>query len=167
MINVTSSDARLTLTKDKWKQPNLWTCYPTAVSILTGIPVEKLIKALGHDGSKVTRPELKEPACREAYTHSEMCFALFNLGYMLGFIAAKEANVDGVVRTNYPEFTTLCSRLGTVPCIIVCKESDDHGHCYAWIDDKVIDPKIGDYVDPAGLYIESLEPLVKIHRSRR
>jgi hypothetical protein len=35
------------------KQPNEWSCLPTAFAIATGIPVADLIKAIGHDGSEI------------------------------------------------------------------------------------------------------------------
>ncbi len=34
------------------EQPNIYACYPTCVSILTGIPLEDIFKILGHDGSE-------------------------------------------------------------------------------------------------------------------
>jgi len=43
--------------------PNRWSCLPTAFAIALDVRTGKLIKWLGHDGSRVVRPELPEPEC--------------------------------------------------------------------------------------------------------
>lgn len=44
------------------RQPNRYACYPTCVSILTGIPLETLFKIIGHDGSNKKGFEYNEVA---------------------------------------------------------------------------------------------------------
>ncbi len=54
------------------KQPNRWSCLPTSFAAILGIEVEGFIRHLGHDGSEILWPMLKEPACRRGF-HIQEC----------------------------------------------------------------------------------------------
>lgn len=58
------------------KQPNRWSCLPTAFALATGHSVQWMFDAIGHDGSEIVWPDLPEPQCRRAFHIQECIFAL-------------------------------------------------------------------------------------------
>ena len=57
-------------------QPNGWSCVPAAFSMASGINVEDLIRATGHDGSA-----LREDGTRQGFSEHEMVDVLYVKGY--------------------------------------------------------------------------------------
>jgi len=53
-------------------QPNNWSCMVTAFAIALGVPVDYIIKILGHDGSEIIFPDLPEPECRRGFHIQEI-----------------------------------------------------------------------------------------------
>lgn len=53
-------------------QPNKWSCLPTAFAIALNLPVEEIIASIGHDGSEIIFPDLKEPYCRRSFHIQEL-----------------------------------------------------------------------------------------------
>lgn len=62
-------------------QPNRWTCLPTAVAMATNSTLEQIFNFLGHDGSKIVRPELSEPYGRIGFHFREMADYCLHAGY--------------------------------------------------------------------------------------
>ncbi len=54
------------------KQPNEWSCLPTAFAIAVGVPVEQLIRQLGHDGSEMLFPGFRKPYCYRSFHVQEL-----------------------------------------------------------------------------------------------
>lgn len=54
------------------KNPNKWSCLPTAFAIALDVSVESVIKFIGHDGSKITHAGLPEPMCRRGFHPQEL-----------------------------------------------------------------------------------------------
>ena len=52
------------------RQPNSWSCAPTAWAMAFNCPVEEVIRELGHDGSRVQWPDEPEPKRRRGF-HSQ------------------------------------------------------------------------------------------------
>jgi hypothetical protein len=53
-------------------QPNKWSCLPTAFATVLDIPVNDLIKEIGHDGSKIVDPMKKDPFGRRSFHIQEI-----------------------------------------------------------------------------------------------
>lgn len=51
-----------------------WHCLLTSFAIATGIPEEKFITSIGHDGSEIVN-DLPEPSCRRGFHHQEIVYA--------------------------------------------------------------------------------------------
>lgn len=134
------------------KQPNGWTCYPTCVSYLTGIPFDALLSTIGHDGSRVIQPERMEPACRESFTYSEMAIALLQHGWFTTAIYAALEHENGEPISAYPSFQVIEGLIANV-CdrVIVTAASKTKGidHCFAWTPSKneLIDPLTGQNIN--------------------
>ena len=53
------------------KQPNGWSCAPTAWAMAFNVPVTTIIQALGHDGGLIQWPDKPEPKCRKGFHFQE------------------------------------------------------------------------------------------------
>jgi hypothetical protein len=63
------------------RQPNRWSCLPTAFAIALDVSYDSIIKAIGHDGSKKIWPGLPEPRCRRSFHIREMIDVCYDLRY--------------------------------------------------------------------------------------
>jgi hypothetical protein len=54
------------------KQPNKWSCLPSAFAMAIDISVETIIEVVGHDGSEIIYPDLDEPYGRRSFHIQEM-----------------------------------------------------------------------------------------------
>ena len=60
-------------------QPNRWSCLATSFAMALGITVEEFIELVGHDGSEILFPDLKEPWCRRGFHVQEAIYQARNL----------------------------------------------------------------------------------------
>jgi hypothetical protein len=120
------------------KQPNKWTCYPTAIAIATGMPLEDIMNALTHDGSK---PSEIHPCGHEGFHQSEIALALLRLGYAL---VSVYASTDS---TNYPSFDEITDLMLIHNCVIVIRLHHGGLHCLAWDGVSIYDPDDGKAID--------------------
>lgn len=75
--------------------PTAWSCLPTAFSMATGIPYEKWIDAIGHDGSLVIFEYLDDPQKRRGFHPQEMIRAALSFG-----IGVTELQVNPTITTD-------------------------------------------------------------------
>lgn len=54
------------------KNPNAWSCLPTAFAIALEVSLEAVLGVVGHDGSEITHAGLPEPLCRRGFHPQEM-----------------------------------------------------------------------------------------------
>jgi hypothetical protein len=54
------------------RQPNKWSCLPTAFAMAMEVELDWLIKQIGHDGSEILYPDLKDPERRRSFHHQEI-----------------------------------------------------------------------------------------------
>ncbi len=54
------------------KNPNTWSCLPTAFAIVLEVSLEAVLGIVGHDGSEITHAGLPEPLCRRGFHPQEM-----------------------------------------------------------------------------------------------
>jgi hypothetical protein len=62
------------------QQPNRWSCMATAFAIALGIPVEKLVEIIGHDGSEIISPA-EEPHGRRGFSAQECIDVALSMGF--------------------------------------------------------------------------------------
>ena len=60
--------------------PNRWSCLPTSFAIVLDIPVSEMIERIGHDGSQLAFPTLREPECRRGFHIQECIDVALSLG---------------------------------------------------------------------------------------
>jgi hypothetical protein len=137
------------------KQPNKWTCYPTAVSILTGIPIQTIIETIGHDGSK----ELIEDGVSGCgFTGPEMSIALIKLGWTLTEILG---NLQVPNYPNLDEIFAFLRRYSDNAIVSIALEGRDHALAWDVHNDILYDPRTGLKIGWDGLKIRSFEILIK------
>jgi hypothetical protein len=128
------------------KQPNRWSCLPTAFAIVLGIPVEKMIKELGHDGSEIIWPGLLEPYCRRSFHIQELIdFCYWRHTHVIQFQAMPTSKPPLVGMVPYPvqlkeetesRMKTLMSRKGVITGVTKSGQT----HAVAWNGEMVLDP---------------------------
>ncbi len=145
----------------KQKQPNKWSCLPTAFAIVLGEPVDNIIKQIGHDGSEIIRPELGEPQCRKGF-HIQECIKVA-LKYGIGVIHIDRYPStivnDTIVDAEYcygNDLDLIIELMEKYDGVLLGK-SFNKPHAVAWSYDKklIIDPKTGESYEYKHFYIET------------
>ena len=62
-------------------KPNRWSCSITAMAMALETPVQHLIEHLGHDGSEIVFPQLKDPMYRRGFHSQELIQLAWDWGY--------------------------------------------------------------------------------------
>jgi hypothetical protein len=70
------------------RQPNHWSCVPTAFAMALNVRVSEFIAHIGHDGSQIIWPTLKEPHCRRGFHVQECIDIAFRAGFSVTPIEA-------------------------------------------------------------------------------
>lgn len=121
------------------KQPNNWSCLPTAFAMILELPVEHLITLIGHDGSEIKYPQLKEPFCRRSFSPHEFFHILLELGYACTPILKEyELGADEEVQCRTSEF--MDNMLRTYSGVICGVTSRGNRHSVAWDRRMIFDP---------------------------
>ncbi len=63
------------------KQPNRWSCWPTAFAMVADVPVEKFFETIRSNGSQIIFPELPEPLNRRSFAFNELLACMVEFGY--------------------------------------------------------------------------------------
>jgi hypothetical protein len=127
------------------EQPNVWSCLPAAFATVTGIPFETLLEKIGHDGSEIMFPDLKDPFRRQAFHHQELVRVLFELGWI---VSTYEFELQAIIDEQhirdikYPDKEAyikkvLFNSFGVI-CAIV--KSTGKYHAVAWDGKQCYDP---------------------------
>jgi hypothetical protein len=54
------------------KNPNAWSCLPTAFANVLDLELDRVLFYLGHDGSEIVRAGLPDPLCRKGFHPHEL-----------------------------------------------------------------------------------------------
>ena len=125
--------------------PNRWSCLPTAFAIALDVRAGMLIKWLGHDGSRVVRPELAAPECYLGFHIQELIGYAWYMGHATTpFEANPRSTVGG--EPHRIEFangndtrilTALYANLGVLTGQSVATGSH---HAVAWDGERIYNP---------------------------
>lgn len=127
------------------KQPNSWSCFPTAFSYILGVDVADLITILGHDGSENLWPQFNPPRCYRGWHIQELVKASLSLGYAVIEISrvmssAPSHNVPDYVNPDIEYFFwTLANSRGVLPVVT----QQGNGHALAYDHNILYDPATG------------------------
>jgi len=122
------------------KQPNGWSCLPTAFAILLDIPVKEIFEFCGHDGSEKVFSNCSDPHCRRSFHIQEMVefclsrqkavvqisrnFCSQNLGGQKYSITRSREDILKLMKEHHGVLTGFVN---------------GHGHAVAWVG-HIIDP---------------------------
>lgn len=130
------------------KQPNEWSCLPTAFGIVTEIPVNDMIMLLSHDGSEIIDPGSTHPW--RAFHPQEIIWALRKEWMIvehcgLAFVVGNEIIPD---RTQFPSVHERFLELRSYTSGVYGYSTANSGHAVAWdhTEGVFIDPKNGDLI---------------------
>lgn len=65
-----------------FKNPNAWSCLPTAFAIALNVDIQHILDYVEHDGSEIIYSDLAEPLCRRGFHPQEMiryCLQVHNI----------------------------------------------------------------------------------------
>ena len=124
------------------KQPNRWSCLPTAFAMLLDITVEEVVVALGHDGSELIYPGHSEPYCRRSFHIQEMIDVC--LLRNIGIVQIERAPVSEALGATYnvpvPK-ARMEFYLSKFPGVLIGVGSiSGKPHAVAWNGSKIFDP---------------------------
>ena len=54
------------------RQPSSWSCAAAAAAMVFDCSIESMFRRIGHDGSEIIFPELRDPACRKGFHMQEI-----------------------------------------------------------------------------------------------
>lgn len=116
------------------KQPNGWSCLPTAFAIVANIDVDLLYKMIGHDGSSIIWPDQREPYCRRAFHVQEVIYAFWEIGLSVTCFSARPT-IENDYEIVYPFDKVLYANEG-----VLTGRVNNQEHAVAWDRSLVIDP---------------------------
>lgn len=114
------------------KQPNLFSCFPTAFAIILGIPVEQLFKEIGHDGSTIVDPSCPDPFNRRGFHSQELIRYARTHGFSVSSYEENPLLGDLPIKTDIPIDGNLAVLGGL--------NFKANPHAVAWDGYRIIDP---------------------------
>ncbi len=131
------------------KQPNRWSCLPTSFAMVVGLPVEKIIDKIGHDGSEIIIPEEKEPDRRRSFHIQELIDICYLLNYAVIPIQAIPSigsfhdpyNIISTEKSEERILSYLENNIG----VITGLSRSGRNHAVAWDGRKIYDPNGSTY----------------------
>lgn len=149
------------------RQPNQWTCGACAVAMVLDLPLERVIEAMGHDGSRKTGDV---PSGHTGFSEADTAIAAWRLGYSYTRFATDPRLADGSPIPNYPSIDDLLVEIGhDVPLVLVVASEFYPGGLHAvatpgWASGVYFDPQHDSVRSLEGLppikHIEVLEPRI-------
>ena len=142
------------------KQPNQWSCLPTAFAMVVGMDAIDFIKGLDHDGSDIIHPNLEEPYCRRSFHIQEMIDICWLLGYAVTGIQRKcilEAKENHLF--HIPHEDDRFDYYLQFPSVMIGTGYTGIPHAVAWDCSLVLDPNGSaynlEYFQPTELFLIS------------
>lgn len=125
------------------KQPNHFSCFPTAFAIVLGIEVKQLFEEAGHDGSDIIWPSCPEPFNRRGFHIQELIYISRQHGYAVSTYEMKPEMDCGLPGTMGPHpVKTTIPLIGNL-AVLGGMNHRNMPHAVAWDGYKIIDPAGG------------------------
>ena len=127
------------------KQPSRWSCLAASWAMVLDVNIDNLFEEIGHDGSEILYPGVKEPDCRRSFHPSE--FLLPALTRNLGIV---QVELNPCWETPYGETDSVNHDEGNhrflknwmeqFDGVITGKTPMGLWHAVAWNKIKILDP---------------------------
>lgn len=127
------------------KQRNRWECLAVATAIVMNIPVDYIIKMIGHDGSEIINKN-RDPLNRRGIHMQEVISLAFDMGYRPVRLEYLPSSRHGqhiyMLPSQQNKIDTIIASGGRG--ILETQHIYGMGHAFAVIDSKIINPTTGD-----------------------
>lgn len=122
------------------RQPNRWSCVPTAFAMVINMDVAEMLDRIGHDGSEILYPDLEEPSCRRSFHPQECLQVLDSCGYAATPLEALPIlQMDATHWIELDRRKDFVNHLATADGVFI-GEGRKLRHAVAWIGGEVYDP---------------------------
>ncbi len=132
-----------------YRQPSLWSCFPTALAMCIDVVPNDVIKVIGHDGSMVVWPWKHDPFNRRSFHPNEINLAAKHFGYAVTCFEnfprmMLSEDPDSVYFVEPPDLSKL---LKTETGMLLGAAESGMPHAVAWspVDQLVYDPNFTTY----------------------
>jgi hypothetical protein len=125
------------------KQPNRWSCIPTALAMVLNIPIKDIIIEIGHDGSEIIRPGELEPYNRKGFHLQDILKICLHHNYALMQFDTKPTILyDNKVSTWGDDTFYVNELMKMYDGILFGYVNNDKDHAVAWnhLDHCIYDP---------------------------
>ena len=125
------------------KQPNCWSCAPTALAMLLGLATKDVVEQIGHDGSEIWWPGAGDPLARRGYHFQELNDVALTHGYGLVEVQMQPASINTIngparILPLDPD-TRFDTAVRRCPALITGL-GKNHAHWLAWSGTDIYDP---------------------------
>ena len=127
------------------KQPNNWSCLPTAFASLLEIDVKHIIRATGHDGSTLMWRSFDPPYCYRGWHIQELVKLALEFGYAVTTIERVLYSAPNDIVEPYVQFDNVLFEytLNNKAGIVACKTVDDNSHALIFERGNYYDTRTG------------------------
>lgn len=146
------------------ESPNCWSCLAASFAMILNISFKQFCRELGHDGSAIVHPGLRDPLCRRTFGIDECTLVAVRRGHSLTTLRfCPRITTDGVHMVDIPMDTEYLLRFPGVLCGMGKYNGSPCGHAVAWDGEIVLDPSIGryplgtNYFEPHTLYAVDIQ----------
>lgn len=143
-------------------QPNRWSCSIAAAAMVMDVEIQELIDGIGHDGSEIVFPDLREPMCRAGFDIQEIIDFALNCGWSITPIETiPVVTSDGVQTRELFEREKAHARvegyLKRYNGVVYGQRWDQNWwHVVAWDSEREL------WLDPSGPVLPKKQPPIKI-----
>ena len=124
------------------KQPNNWSCLPTAFAMALDMDVKNLINLLGHDGSEIIWPDKKEPFNRRSFHIQEFIDFCYSCDYAIiqidNYFKSQPDNFSKPFVVMNQNFEKIIYR--NIGVLIGIGNQSSRNHAVAWNGIEIFDP---------------------------
>lgn len=126
------------------KQPTNYTCLITCFAMFLDLTVEELMAKVGHDGSEILFPDVKNQTKYKGHSMDELIDYCLGVGLPIIQIAAQPMIKHPYLEIQYPVFQDSNFRiqkyLELFDGVLCVKLVNGTYHAVVWVDNKIIDP---------------------------
>lgn len=123
------------------RQPNKWSCLPTAFAMAMDVSLESLLERIGHNGSEICWPNLPDPLCRRSFHEQELFYAADYFGWLVTpFHSICYSTPMLTVKPYQLNFHGHIPAMHTPRGVLVISRPEKARHAVAYYEGKILDP---------------------------
>ncbi len=123
------------------RQPNRWSCLPTAFAMCLNMDVEDIINQIGHDGSEVIMPWKPEPLKRRGFHPQELYKICYSCNMAVIPFEIEPVLFDGETCNAIGSDANFINQLLKSNIGVICGVHNITPHAVAWDSKMILDPK--------------------------